>query len=185
MVRIVAGEFKGRKLRVPQGRGIRPTSERARSGLFDWIGPGVQNGTVLDLYAGSGALGIEAISRGAARAIFVEKERQALKCLRENLKALELRRRCEVLAGDARAKLGELKRSGERFALILADPPYQGEEWRRLTGEIELADLLEPDGQLIVEHSARSDPGPDPAGLFHRDRKLYGETAFECYQPSA
>ena len=181
MVRIVAGEFKGRTLRVASGRETRPTSERARSGLFDWLGPELRGSAVLDLYAGSGALGIEALSRGAQRAVFIEKQRSALRCLRQNLEGLKLEARSQVIPGDALAKLRGLSARAERFGLILADPPYQEGEWERLAREPALAELLDVSGQVVVEHSSRDREWPDPVGLVHRDRKLYGETAFERY----
>ena len=181
MVRIVAGELRGRKIQVPAGRNTRPTSERARAGLFDWLGPNLAGTRVLDLYAGSGALGIEALSRGATWAVFVENDRAALRCLRRNLEDLDLGERSDLRAGDAIDAVSSLGASGDRFDLVFADPPYAGVEWERLSREPLLAGVLDSEGQVVVEHSARDETQPDPAGLLHQDRKLYGETAFERY----
>ena len=101
MLRVIAGELRGRRLATPEGNATRPTGDRVRESLFDLLGPGQGGARVLDLFAGSGALGIEALSRGAAHAVFVERDRDALRVLRANLAALALSGRSTVVAGDA------------------------------------------------------------------------------------
>ena len=185
MIKIVSGEFRGRRLRIPDGKNTRPTSERARSGLIAWLGPEIQGAEVLDLYAGSGALAIEALSRGASRAVCIEHDRAALRCLRENLRALDLKERARVVQGSVEPELKRLRSRGSCFDLVLTDPPYGSQEWEHLSSGSLLAGVLRPGGQLFLEHSTRHPAGSEPTGLFLRDRKLYGETAFERYQAEA
>src|SRR5436309_4205711 len=124
-MRIVAGEWGGRTLRAPPGGRTRPTADRVREALFSILGP-IDGLRVLDLFAGSGALGIEALSRGAAQATFVERARPALTALRANLEALEIS--AEVHAGDARAFLRNAAQAGRTYDLVFVDPPYRESE---------------------------------------------------------
>jgi 16S rRNA (guanine(966)-N(2))-methyltransferase RsmD len=124
-MRVVAGELRSRRLHTVAGRETRPTSDRARAGLFDWLGPRRLDGArVLDLFAGTGALGIEALSRGASEAVFVERARGALRVLRRNLDELGLDERARVVEADLGRGLRTLAASLGTFDLVLADPPY-------------------------------------------------------------
>src|SRR5437867_231202 len=124
-MRVIGGTDRGRRLAAPRGFSTRPTAGRVREALFDILGPAVAGMRVLDLFAGTGAIGIEALSRGAARAVFVERGRDALRALRANLAALHLSRdRARVVAGDAVATLPALGRSELPFDLVFLDPPY-------------------------------------------------------------
>jgi 16S rRNA (guanine966-N2)-methyltransferase len=155
-VRIVAGSHKGSRIAAPKGTHTRPTSDRAREAVFNLIGP-VDDAAVLDLFAGSGALGLEALSRGAARCVFVESDRAACRVIRENLDRLRLTGAL-VLCKDAFQALREEKAAGRTYELVLADPPYglwEGLEER--LGEA-VAPVLAPDGLLVVETSARVEP---------------------------
>jgi 16S rRNA (guanine966-N2)-methyltransferase len=122
-VRVIAGTAKGVRL-APVPRGVRPVSDVAREGLFSSLGPAVAGARVLDLYAGTGALGIEALSRGAAEAVFVERSPAALRAIRENLRRTRLTDRAVVVGLDVRAFLTRQERNGAPFDLVLADPPY-------------------------------------------------------------
>ncbi|QWW18908.1 16S rRNA (guanine(966)-N(2))-methyltransferase RsmD [Schaalia sp. 19OD2882] len=179
MTRIVAGSAKGRTLKVP-AKGTRPTSERVREALFarldNW---GLVDGAVvLDLYAGSGALGLEALSRGAAQADLVEKSRPAAALLAENVRSLGLPARVHVQ--DVRtflASRGGAALLGGQCGLVLVDPPYD-------VGEDELAAVLEalgpwltPDSLVAVERSTRSPEPTWPTHLKLEDRSTWGETA--------
>jgi 16S rRNA (guanine966-N2)-methyltransferase len=155
-VRIVAGSHKGSRIAAPKGTHTRPTSDRAREAVFNLIGP-VDDAAVLDLFAGSGAMGLEALSRGAARCVFVESDRAACRVIRENLDRLRLTGAL-VLCKDAFQALREEKAAGRTYELVLADPPYglwEGLEER--LGEA-VAPVLAPDGLLVVETSARVEP---------------------------
>ena len=155
-MRIVAGSRKGHRIAAPKGRGTRPTGDRVREAAFNLIGP-VEDATVLDLYAGSGAMGMEALSRGARRCVFAESDREACRVLAANLAKLRLTGAL-VHCRDALAVAREEAAAGRAYDLVLADPPYG--EWARL--EARLAELLPavlaPDGLAVVETDARVEP---------------------------
>jgi 16S rRNA (guanine(966)-N(2))-methyltransferase RsmD len=123
-MRIIAGELRGRQIEAPPGLGTRPMLDRVREALFSKLDERWNGARVLDLFAGSGSLGIEALSRGAAHARFVERDRAVLRVLRANLAALELAQRASVVAGDALAQANWTGEPGERFDVVLFDPPY-------------------------------------------------------------
>ena len=181
-MRVSGGALRGRKLRTPRGRSTRPTSERARQGLYDWLGPDVAGARVLDLFAGSGALGIEALSRGAARAVFVERARAAAAALRQNLAELELEERSQLLVLAASPAVERLAAAGARFDLVLADPPYGSDAWDKLAQTGRLVDILAEHGRLVLEGSGRDPVPPAPPGLEAGEVKSYGETAFRRYE---
>jgi 16S rRNA (guanine966-N2)-methyltransferase len=171
-MRITGGVLRGRTLRAPR-EGARPTADRVREALFARIDP--EDAAVLDLYAGSGALGIEALSRGAASAVFVERAPRCARVLRENLAALGLDARAEVVVADAPRALGRLAREGRRFDLVLVDPPYASEEAVRALGALARSELL-PKGAMVVVESSRRRPPPVVAGLEVEDERRYGDT---------
>jgi 16S rRNA (guanine966-N2)-methyltransferase len=171
-MRIIAGSRKGHRIAAPKGRDTRPTSDRVRESLFNLVGP-VDEATVLDLFAGSGALGLEALSRGAASATFVESDRDACRVINANLDKLGLH--ATVLCQDAVRALGSERR---RFDLVLCDPPY-GYDRRRLDGE--LARLLEPDGLLVLETAGRED-APEVPGLRERTSRRYGAARLTLFE---
>lgn len=155
-MRIVAGSRKGHRIGAPKGVDTRPTSDRVREAVFNLVGP-VDGARVLDLFAGSGGMGLEALSRGAATCTFVEKSRDACQAISANLERLRLTG-AVVLCRDARVALGEERVRTHAFDLVIADPPY--EEWK--THEATLAERVPPvlagDGILVVETAARVDP---------------------------
>ena len=156
-MRVIAGRFGGRRLQAPKGRSTtRPTSDRVREAIFSMLGD-LQGARVLDLFAGTGALGIEALSRGAGRAVFVERDAAALAALRANLRALELSEdEAEVRRGEALATLRSARAGAETYDLVLIDPPYgrAGE----MGGELSpaLAPLLSEQARVIVECDRRA-----------------------------
>lgn len=174
-LRLIAGEFGGRSLTTPRGQTTRPTSGRVREALFSILG-GLHGARVLDLYAGSGALGLEALSRGAARLVSVESERNAVACIRANVTALGVSTRVTLLAQPLRRALTQLAELGP-FDLVLCDPPWADlsaacEELTRLVASGALA----PGARLVLEHSAR-DASPSIAGLAAFDHRRWGDTA--------
>lgn len=173
-MRVVGGQLGGRRLRAPPGDAARPTSDRVRESLFAWLGS-VEGARVLDAYAGSGAVGIEALSRGAARAVFLERGGPSLRALRGNLHSLAVEARCRVLPGDAVASIRRLGREGERFDLVFLDPPYASGEAARALAAIVAAGLLAPGGTLVAE-AARRHPLPAVAGLLVLEERRYGDT---------
>ena len=173
-VRIQAGKWKGRRLEVPET--ARPTSGRARAALFDLLGPErIANARVLDLFAGSGAVGLEAVSRGAAAAVFVDADANAVAntCARIGAAPGEVR----VVSGDAGAAVVALARGAERFDLIFADPPYGKDPGRAMDGA---AALLAPGGVLIVQADA-GEAVLAPAGLKPLSRRGYGRNVFHFF----
>lgn len=174
-VRILAGRWKGKRLDVPPG--ARPTSSRAREALFDILQDDVLESRVLDLFAGSGAVGLEALSRGASRAVFVETDAGALEA---NLAALAARREeHELLRQDARSAASALSRRGENFDLIFADPPYA------LKNALSrpLAALLAPGGKFVVQTDSGAEP-PELPGLALGNRRAYGRNVFWLFERS-
>jgi len=177
-MRIIGGADRGRRLRAPRGLHTRPTADRMRVTLFDILGPSVAGARVLDLFAGTGAVGIEALSRGAARAVFVERDPAALRALRGNLAALGLgRQAARVVAGDVLAVLPALAASETPVDLVFVDPPYAGSAAGRTLAALAESPLLGPGGRVVVQHSVRTPP-PLPPGLVPaREPRRFGDTA--------
>ncbi len=167
---------------MPRG-GVRPSSDRVREALFGRLSD-LDGLSVLDLYAGSGALGIEAISRGAAAAVFVERAPKVVKALRENLSALELDRITRVVAGDVVRAVDRLGRARERFDLVLLDPPYASGEPAGALEALVKAGVLGPDAMVVLER-ARRHPSPAVPGLSMLDERRYGDTVVVRYVAGA
>lgn len=184
-MRVVAGELRSRRLHTAEGRETRPTSDRARAGLFDWLGPTVVGARVLDLFAGTGALGIEALSRGASEAVFVERARGALRVLGRNLDELGLTGRARVVEADLSRGLRGLAAKLGRFDLVLADPPWDTGAAEQLIRDEALAALLATEAIVVIERSARSEAESERPGLSLRGTKRYGETAFDWWEFAA
>lgn len=175
-VRISGGTARGVPLVEPRGHRLRPTSGLVREAIFNIIGDAVTDATVLDLYAGTGALGIEALSRGAARATFIESDQGACQAILQSLSRTNLADRGKVLRGTLPAALDSIDGS---FNLVLLDPPYDaGGVEEMLT---RLAPRLAPGGLVVYEHGSRYNPPGRPAGLHLRDRRAYGDSAVAIY----
>ena len=175
-MRIIAGTHRGARIAAPKGLDTRPTGDRVREAAFNLIGP-VEGATVLDLFAGSGAMGLEALSRGAASVTFVESDRAACRTIAENLERLRLTG-ARLTCGDA---LWALRQDGRRYDLVLVDPPY--DSWPELGPKLaeHLPRVLEPDGLLVVETGARTEPAlPLPL----RTSRRYGSARLSLFEPS-
>lgn len=172
-MRVIAGRLGGRRLVAPRGAATRPTSDRVREALFSALGD-LAGLRVLDLFAGSGALGIEALSRGAATATFVERAAPALAALRANLDALGLD--AEVHGTDARRFARDASRAGRAYDLVFVDPPYRDAE--RLGRELDLGALLSRNGRLVTESDRRS---PLAIDLPLRFERRYGDTLIRIH----
>ncbi len=183
-MRVTGGRLAGRRLRVPRA-GVRPTADRVRESLFARLGD-LSGCRVLDLFAGSGALGIEALSRGAASALFVDRAAPSLAAVRANLASLGLEAVGRVRRGGVAAVLRRAGAAGERFELVLADPPYGPEEATRLVEAVATSGVLAPGAMLVVEASRRHPPG-DVAGLVRIDERICGDALivrFERGEPA-
>jgi 16S rRNA (guanine966-N2)-methyltransferase len=181
-VRVIAGSLGGRTLTAPRGLGTRPTSDRVREALFAALGD-VESLAVLDLYAGSGALAIEALSRGAGRALCVERDRAALRALHDNLAALDLGDVCRVLPVEVARARGAIAKAGP-FDLVLCDPPYadvrSGRVARDLARALATEGVLGPGARLVLEHGKNDQPPPLPGLVVARSRR-YGDTTLTFY----
>ena len=183
-VRVIAGEFGGRRLVAPRGRGTRPTSDRVREALFMALEPLVGM-RVVDLYAGSGALGIEALSRGAARADFVESDPAARAALSGNLAALGLEPRARVWPVPLPRGLSRVAGALAAADLVLADPPYGGEPARETLRALGMPGVLRDGAKVVVEHHAKDDL-PERSGTLTLARaRRYGETIVATYHVAA
>jgi 16S rRNA (guanine(966)-N(2))-methyltransferase RsmD len=181
-MRIVAGTLKGRTLKGPTGPGLRPTSDGLRETLFNVIGSRVDGARVLDGFAGTGAVGLEAISRGAAHATFVEKDRRALAVIRQNIDACGVSASCDVIGGDV-ATLDKRHAAPGPFGFVFLDPPY---DMPGLDAVVTTAgQWLAPGGILVLEHSKRR-ASPEQAGQLVRRRVLQaGDSALSFYGSGA
>lgn len=180
-VRITGGANRSRTLVAPRGTATRPTSDRVREALFSILGSfdAIAGASVLDLYAGSGALALEALSRGAVHATLVESSRAALAALRANVAALALEKRTRVVAAPVERAVDLLE--GERFGLVLADPPYaEAEAAARTLERFAAKGLFSPGAVVVLEHSSRD--APEPAGLDRLDLRRYGDTALSLFR---
>ncbi|RPJ59814.1 MAG: 16S rRNA (guanine(966)-N(2))-methyltransferase RsmD [Acidobacteria bacterium] len=176
-MRIISGSLKGRRLKTPAWEGLRPTSDRLRETLFNILAPRVAGARVLDGYAGTGAVGLEAYSRGAAEVVFVERDERAATLIRENLRHCGVPQACAIM----RADIGRLSGSfARRFDLILLDPPY---DERELEAAVERAAAwLADDGLLVLEHARRRAAPLAAADLVRIRVVASGDSALSFYE---
>lgn len=182
-MRIIAGSARGTRLAAPAGRGTRPTADRVREALFSIIQSrfGFDGTRILDICAGTGALGIEALSRGAESCCFIENNRQAVLCLRKNLEAARMGQCGTLLEMDAVKALELLARRSSKFDMIFFDPPYASPLYGQVPEMLSSLALVAANGLVVVECAAR-DTLPEQLGtLVKHDRRVYGDTALELY----
>ncbi len=180
-MRIVGGELRSRRLQGPAD-GVRPTSDRVREALFAWLGE-VEGQRVLDLFAGTGALALEALSRGAKAAVLVDRSARSLAVVRSNVEALGLSGRAQVIRGDAVRTVRRLA-GADPFDLVFLDPPYDSDRLVPSLGALVSAQLLAPGATLVVESSKRHSLAPI-SGLAVVDEKGYGDTRLTWLTPRA
>jgi 16S rRNA (guanine966-N2)-methyltransferase len=183
-MRIIAGRYKGHRLATLKGSGTRPTRDRVREAVFNILEPKGPFLRVADLFAGSGAMGLEALSRWGGTALFVDSSRPALECIRENIIRLKLEERVEVQKRDLIRGIDFLKTPARPFDLIFMDPPY-GKGWSALIlPSLFNPSLLDQKGVLVLEHDA-ADPVPRQVGSWETGAvRRYGRTRISIYQPS-
>ncbi|HEX9654288.1 MAG TPA: 16S rRNA (guanine(966)-N(2))-methyltransferase RsmD [bacterium] len=179
MTRVIAGARKGFRLATPKSPFVRPTTDRTKQVIFDVLSPYLSGSLVLDLFSGTGGLGIEALSRGATGAIFVESDAKVMEVLIQNLHQTGFSERSEVMNLSARAALKVLTKRGARFEVILADPPYEGSAAQETLAAV--APILKEGGWFALEHSSRRAPAEIDA-LFLKTRKKHGDSAISFYQ---
>ena len=193
-MRIIGGTAKGRRLQTPPkstakrtGRPvIRPTADRAREALFSIIGSEVENGVVLDLFAGTGALGLEALSRGARSVVFVDKNSQSIKLIQKNIELCGFSDRSSVIKRDLAKSLSFLEKilPGKEFSIIFIDPPYKKGLSFSMMKELSSGALLAPSGLVIVEDDADIELPKSMGLLTLIDQRQYGDTGFWLFRAS-
>lgn len=188
-MRITGGQFKGRVIKTLRGQRVRPTGDKVREALFNILGGRVETARVLDLFAGTGALGLEALSRGAKEVVFVEQWGPATRIIRENAAALSLSPFVSIVHSDFAAALKKLGKEGRRFEIVLADPPYrmrpggkgEGPAAEKLLLALTAYDILAPGGILTLEHFSKVDI-PGEVGRWHLMRRAqYGQTCLSFF----
>ncbi len=180
-MRIIAGSARGMKLKAPRGKDVRPTSDRVREALFSIISSRLEGAVFLDLYAGSGAVGIEALSRGAEEALFIDHEKENILLIKENLARTGLSGKARVKKDDANKALSRLSRENFKAGLIYLDPPYSFTAIPELIQKLLDLRIAAQDGLIIVEHSYYNRLW---AGQFKEARqKRYGDTCLTFIEP--
>ena len=183
-MRIVAGSARGRALTGPKAtsKHIRPTADRVRESLFNVLGQWFEGQKVLDLYAGTGALGLEAVSRGAMRVVLVDSDREAQELCRSNAEALGFTPRVEVLAQPVERALAALGKREDRYQIIFADPPYAARVVETVLEAVARHGVLAPGGTVVVEHDKR-EPAPESyAGFTQVDQRRFGDTLVTLFR---
>ncbi len=178
-MRVIGGDAGGRKLLRPRAQGTRATSGRVREAIFDVLAPVVQGSRVLDLYAGTGALAIEALSRGARQAVLVEGDAAACRLIRRNLEIAGMGDRAELLQMAVEKAAGRLAGS---YDVVLADPPYATTDVPTLLGWLDRHCLVAPRGLVVVEHASRLATPEDAAGFGLWKQRRYGDTTVSMYR---
>ncbi len=179
-MRVIAGNFRGTRLYTPSGNAIRPTSDRLRESIFNIIGPRIRGTSILDLYAGTGALGIEALSRGAKRAVFIDNDPRALALTQRNIAKVNAGDRATVMAWDIARDLRCLRQQGA-WDIIFMDPPYRQ---RLIQRTLENLSTAQTEFKMVVaEHEAEEALADRPAGFFLEDQRTYGKTLVSFLSP--
>jgi 16S rRNA (guanine(966)-N(2))-methyltransferase RsmD len=185
-MRVIGGQAKGRRLKTLKGRSLRPTADRVKEALFNILPHNLSGYKILDLFAGTGNLSVEALSRGGAEAIMVDSSRAAAKAIKENLRALGLEHKSKVWTTSVLRSIRLLSRDGKTFDIVFLDPPYEKGLVGQTLRAIARGGLLCGEGVLVVEHSVREKPESTYGRLALRDQRRYGTTllSFFAYDSS-
>jgi len=181
-MRVIAGALKGRRLEVPRGRTTRPTADQVRIALLDALGPYLGEARVLDLFAGAGGVGLEALSRGAAHATFVERDPRAAAALEANVRALGVAAQARVLRLDVARAQALLEREGVRFDIVFLDPPYEADLTRATLEGLGRGALLAPGGLVVAQHPTKRPPSAEIGGLKAFRTRRFGETTLTFFR---
>ncbi|WP_047999982.1 16S rRNA (guanine(966)-N(2))-methyltransferase RsmD [Lactiplantibacillus herbarum] len=184
-MRIVAGDFGGRRLKAVPGMQTRPTTDKVKEAVFNIIGPYFDGGQSLDLFAGSGGLSIEAVSRGIDRAVLIDRQYQAIKTIQDNITVTKAAERFDVIKGDAQRVLERLVTQQERFDLLFLDPPYAKQQIVKDIQRCDELQLLNPGCRVICETDMNADLPDDLPGFKLIRRQDYGITVITIYQKTA
>ena len=181
-MRITGGIHASRRINAPDGKGTRPTLEKVKEAVFSSLGGYFDGGEVLDLYAGSGAIGLEALSRGCDKCVFVEPDRKAMACIRENISSLKLDDRCETMLCRDMAALKILAEKGKKFSLVYLDPPYAKAHHDAVLQYMIKHDLLMHGAKVVIESLKEEVYNTDYPSLHPYKDKVYGITRITYYQ---
>ncbi len=181
-MRVIAGKAKGRILFQPKSEAIRPTSDRVKESVFNTIGEEIVDKRILDLFAGTGNLAIEALSRGAEKAVLVDKAKTAINIIYKNVNAVGFKDKCQIVRSDVFRYLSYAIKSKEKFGVIFADPPYLQNVIGSLVKEIDLSDLLNNGGLFILEHDKNQYLTMPLKSLAIVRQKKYGNTAVTFFR---
>ncbi|MFC1812924.1 16S rRNA (guanine(966)-N(2))-methyltransferase RsmD [Thermodesulfobacteriota bacterium] len=174
-LRIIGGDLRGKKLHSIRGAKIRPTADRLRESIFNILGLRVRDTVVLDLFAGTGALGLEALSRGADSAVFIENDKGALSLIERNIRSCNFNDKARTIKWDIKKNLNCIKSTSPTFDLVFMDPPYNGKAIRPALLNLQRSGALEEDALIIVEHSPLEAIPEDILELTVVDQRRYGK----------
>lgn len=182
ILRVISGTAKGHKLKTIKGTTTRPTTDRVKESLFNIISGFVWGADVLDVYAGTGNLGIEALSRGAGSAVFIDKSQECSLVIKDNLTHTKLSDRASVIMGDVFSTLNKISKNNKKFDIIFLDPPYN----KNLVGEtlkcIAESDIIKPEGVIVAEHDIDDEVPEELDGLLRYRQQKYGDTVISFYR---
>ena len=181
-MRIIAGTHRSRRFDAPQGRNTRPTLDKVREAVFSSLGGFFDGGNVLDLYAGSGAIGFEALSRGKEHAVFADSDRHAVQVIRANASLLGLEERCTIYPMKAEKVIGLLKEAGRKFDLVYLDPPYRRQENEAMVEKLCEADVLTEDAVVVIESLKEEQFSERIADLVRYKEAVYGISRISYYK---
>jgi len=181
-VRIISGEKKGFSVKAVPGMNTRPTTDKIRESMFQIIGPRFEGGTMLDLYGGSGVVGLEALSRGMDKVIFVDKNSSAVQTIKSNLKAAGWKERAEVYRKESYLALKAVSRKGTQFEMIFLDPPYEKHNLQKDLEFISEKQLLKTGGMVVVEHARQVILPETYKNMYMERRENYGITTISMYR---
>ena len=181
-MKVLAGALKGRRLETPRGTTTRPTADQVRIALMDTLTPRLPGARVLDLFAGAGGVGLEALSRGAAHATFVERDTRAVAALRANVETLGVAAQARVERADARVALERLAREEARFDIVFLDPPYEDDTVTPTLERLGALPLLAADGVVIAQHLTKRAPSAENGRLTAFRTRRFGETTLTFFR---
>ena len=184
-MRVLAGTLKGRRLVTPRGSTTRPTADQVRIALMDTLMPRLPDARVLDLFAGAGGVGLEALSRGAAHATFVERDARAVAALRANVETLGVAAQTRVERMDVRAALERLARDGARFDVVFLDPPYDEDLVMPTLERLGASPVVEADAPVIAQHLTKQPPAEVVGRLRAYRTRRFGETTLTFFRAGA
>ncbi|MFE8703654.1 16S rRNA (guanine(966)-N(2))-methyltransferase RsmD [Cytobacillus sp. FJAT-54145] len=180
-MRVVSGSYKGKALKAVPGKTTRPTTDKVKEAMFNIIGPYFDGGTGLDLFAGSGGLGIEALSRGLDKVIFVDRDGKAIQTIYENLKICQAEEKSEVYRNDAERAIKAIIKRGITFDFIFLDPPYKKQQLESLMQTIDKQRLLSNNGVIVCEHSHDVEIPEQIGELSQIKKETYGIITISVY----